>query len=558
MKISTLLFSFAYTAFLASCASSQPAATEAQSTSVNDVNHPMPQAAESTMPPKKTPKPPEIVSQLLLPDINETLAPATVRNQPAKLNISVHEVPARDFFMGLVVDTAENMVVHPDVKGTISLDLKNVTIAQVLDAIQKVYGYDYKKNEIGYIIYPASLQTKTFKIDHIDLLRKGVSNTTVSSGQSSNYNNNQQQTNQLGMQANTTQSNQGTTTPGAAINQNLPGSSIKSTTDTDFWHELDEALHSIIAIDKEATVFINKQSGMIIARAKPTQLREIENFISATQNQISRQVILEAKILEVTLNDTHKDGIDWKSIVREGLNTAPVLTGAAGGIYLASQAGGFRAGDFSALVSLLETQGKTKVLSSPRISTLNNQQAIIKVGQDSSFVTGISPGIVGGLNGGTVQPAPTLSSFFSGIALDVTPQINDNDEVTLHIHPSITTVESLDRKYTIDSNGTQSSIPTALNTIRESDSIVKAKDNQVIVLGGLMQETTDENKEGVYGFARIPYLGNLFRKDTGKLEKTELIILLKASIVDNDNDWNQEISDSKLRARQIDRIPRWQ
>jgi MSHA biogenesis protein MshL len=341
------------------------------------------------------------------------------------------------------------------------------------------------------------------------------------------------------------------------------GSSISTTTQTDFWKELDDALRTLISIDKEATVVINRQSGVVIARAKPLQLREIESFLATTQNQISRQVILEAKILEVVLNDHHQDGVEWKSIIREGLKAAPIVF--TGGLYtLASRAGSFTAGDFTAVVTLLESQGKTNVLSSPRISTLNNQQAIIKVGQDESFVTGISPGIVvssGGTSGGTVQPAPILSAFFSGIALDVTPQINDNGDITLHIHPSITKVESLNREYTIDSSSLiskPSSVPTAKSTIRESDSIVKAENGQIIVLGGLMQDSSDENKEGVTGLSRIPYLGNLFRVNTGTTQKTELVILLKATLVNSNTDWQNDIDASQQRAKTLDTQPRWQ
>jgi MSHA biogenesis protein MshL len=180
------------------------------------------------------------------------------------VNVSVHEVDAREFFMGLVVDTDDNMLVHPDVKGRLSLELKNVTIPQVLDAVQKVYGYDYKKTDIGYIIYPATLQTKTFKIDRLDLLREGKSNTYVSSGQtgnsSSGYGNQQSQNNNQSVNNN-------------PINTNIPvtrssGSSITTTTQTDFWKELEEALRTLISVDKEATVVINRQSGVVIARAK--------------------------------------------------------------------------------------------------------------------------------------------------------------------------------------------------------------------------------------------------------------------------------------------------
>ncbi|MDD5113280.1 MAG: secretin N-terminal domain-containing protein [Methylobacter sp.] len=472
------------------------------------------------------------------------------------LNVSVHEVDAREFFMGLVVDSDENMVVHPEVKGPISLELKNVSIPQVLDAVQKVYGYDYKKTDIGYVIYPATLQTKTFKIDRLDLLREGKSDTFVSSGQTGNssqaYGNQQNQN--LTQPFNNNQSNNGNMT-----GMRSSGSSITTTTETDFWKELDDALRTLIAVDKEATVVINKQSGVVIARAKPMQLREIENFLATTQNQISRQVILEAKIIEVVLNDSHQDGVEWKSIIRQGLQIAPGV--ATGGVYtLAANAGSFQIGDFTAVVTLLESQGKTNVLSSPRISTLNNQQAIIKVGQDETFVTGISPGIVvsSGISGGTVQPAPILSAFFSGIALDVTPQINDGGDITLHIHPSITKVESKDREYKIDGFGSTSVVPTALSTIRESDSIVKSKNGQIIVLGGLMQDTSKEDKEGVYGLSRIPYLGNLFRVDKGSSEKTELVILLKASLVNTNADWQNDIDASQKRVRDLDAQPRWQ
>ncbi len=475
-------------------------------------------------------------------------------------NVSVHEIDAREFYMGLVVDSDENIIVHPEVTGLISLQLKNVNVSQVLDAVQKVYGYDYKKTDIGYVIYPATLQVRTFKIDRLDLLRAGKSSTYVTSGQIANTSGvaggqqgNQQGGQQQGNQQLGNQQQSGNNQSNNGMQARSSGSFVTTTMETDFWKELNEALQALIAVDKDASIVINRQSGVVIARAKSMQLHEIESFLATTQSQISRQVILEAKILEVTLNSSHQDGVEWKSIVREGLQAA-----ATSGVYtLVSNAGSFVAGDFTAVVSLLESQGKTNVLSSPRISTLNNQPAIIKVGQDETFVTGISAGISGGINSGTTRPTPILTPYFSGIALDVTPQINDSGDITLHVHPSITKVVSQDVTYTIDGLGSSSVVPTALNTIRESDSIVKAQNGQIIVLGGLMQDLGDENKEGVYGLSRIPYLGNLFRVNSGKSQKTELVILLKATLISSEADWTRDKNVSQQRVKVMDSKPLW-
>ncbi len=559
---------------LVSCTAHQP-------TKSSNVAHAFSDAVPQ---PRSNAKTPTAVTDALVPDFNQTLATPQNTAQQARLNISVYEVDAREFFMGLVVDSEENMLVHPEVTGKISLDLKNVTIAQVLEAVQKLYGYDYKKNDLGYIIYPATLQTKTFKIDRLDLLRQGVSNTSVSSGkQSSGQGNLSGGSNSQGNASQASSSNlQGSNLLGnspmgssnmqsSSSSSNNSSSSVRTTTRTDFWQELRDSLTHIIAVDPQATVDINQQSGIVIVRAKPTQLREIESFLSATQNQISRQVILEAKILEVTLDDTHQNGVNWESIVREGINNSsllvnpggPLLTGIGGimnpGSNVFSNASVFtlggKAGDFRAFVELMDTQGKTNVLSSPRISTLNNQTAIIKVGQDEYFAYDFQSGTTGSSSTTTVvnTPFPKLDVFFSGIALDVTPQIDDNDDITLHIHPSITLVK--ETKKTFSTNLVD--VPMALTTVRESDSIVKAKNGQIIVLGGLMQESDTENKQGATGLAAIPYIGNLFRINTGEVKKSELIILLKASFIGSDADWQKDINSSKQHFEKLDSQPRW-
>jgi MSHA biogenesis protein MshL len=541
------------------------ACSETAAVKTANVDKTFPAAVAPSNPP--SPTPPTAVTDALIPDFNQTLLGEPLASRPATFNVSVHEVDAREFFMSLVVDSQENMVVHPDVTGRISLELKNVSIAQVLSAVQKVYGYDYSKTDIGYIIYPATLQTKIFKIDRIDLLREGSSNTRVSSGQ---INNNSRRNNTYNQ--NNDNSSAGTNPNGNS--NSTSGSWITTSSKTDFWEELQLSLSAIVEVDAPSTgnaesnelsnpktgskVVINKQTGIVVVRANPTQMREVEKLVESTQGQIARQVVIEAKILEIILDDKHQDGVNWATIVREGSkafltasNPLPSIVAGTTEVFTL----GIRSGDFYAFIELMEGQGKTNILSSPRISTLNNQKAVIKVGEDEYFITDIASNNSLSAATNTVTQDITWTPFFSGIALDVTPQISDSNNITLHIHPSITRVRQDDKKFSI--NGDDNSLPMARNTVRESDSIVHAENGQIIVIGGLMQENREENKQGVSLLSRIPYLGNAFRENKGTGLKSELVILLKPTIIGNSQDWNAPLDDSRERMQQLERKQLW-
>ncbi|QPK64994.1 pilus (MSHA type) biogenesis protein MshL [Methylomonas sp. LL1] len=509
--------------------------------------------------------PPAAVTEALIPGFNPGLLSEPLPSGPSTFNISVHEVEAREFFMSLVVDSQENMVVHPDVTGRISLELKNVSIPQVLSAVQKVYGYDYNKTDIGYIIYPATLQTKIFKIDHIDLLREGSSNTRVSSGQISTGG-------RISNRSGQDQSLNNTDSNGSnRASTSTSGSWITTSSKTDFWDELQQSLSAVVDVSPMAAnsdelsnpqtgskVVINKQTGIVVVRANPSQMREVEKLIASTQGQIGRQVVIEAKILEIILDDQHQDGVNWASIVREGsqafltaTNPLPSIVAQTADVFTI----GLHAGDFYAFIELMESQGKTNILSSPRISTLNNQKAVIKVGQDEYFITDVSSNNNSSAATTTFTQDITWTPFFSGIALDVTPQIADDNKITLHIHPSITRVENQTKDFSI--NGEENSIPMALNTVRESDSIVHAENGQIIVIGGLMQETRDENQQGVSLLSRIPYLGTAFRENKGTGSKSELVILLKPTIIAGSEDWKAPIEEGRQRMEQLEKKQLW-
>jgi MSHA biogenesis protein MshL len=182
-------------------------------------------------------------------------------------------------------------------------------------------------------------------------------------------------------------------------------------------------------------------------------------------------------------------------------------------------------------------------LSSPRVSTLNNQKAVIKAGSDQYFVTGVSTNTLVGTSSSTNLNVD-LAPFFSGVALDVTPQISDSGEVILHIHPTVSQVTSNTQILTV--NGQTDSLPLALSQVRESDSVVKARNGQLIVIGGLMQTTRKDQDYALPGLGSLPVLGNLFKSRQKTDVRTELVILLRPIVIDSDAQWNSLTGEPSL------------
>jgi MSHA biogenesis protein MshL len=272
-------------------------------------------------------------------------------------------------------------------------------------------------------------------------------------------------------------------------------------------------------------------------------------------------VILEAKIVEVELNDAYQAGINWTAVLKDGgktytigqssppggfdvnpltplgtpVNVAPgnpisgfVNSALGGAITIAADFP-----DFNAFIELLGSQGRTRVLSSPRVSTLHNQKAIIKAGSDEFFVTKVTSNTVVGTSTSTSRDVE-LTPFFSGVALDVTPQIGADGTVLLHIHPTVSDVT--DQIKTLKVADSTDVLPLAFSQIRESDNIVKARSGQVIVIGGLMRETRKNQQYKTPVLGDIPGVGRLFRSERKQSSTVELVILLRPLIV-SDGDW---------------------
>jgi MSHA biogenesis protein MshL len=552
---------------------------------------------------RKTQAPPSAIDEALLPPLRMEMPPVAGTPFEPRFDLSVNNAPAPQVFMSLVSGTRYSMLVHPSVTGSITINLKDVNLREALDSIRELYGYEYKIESTRIFIQPAGVQTRVFQVNYLSAQRRGISQLRVASTT-------------LSQTTGTTTT--GATTPGlagqpaagapatgAATGVGTPGGAViadssRLTTNQEaiFWSDLCEALAALtlpgeVAAASAATaapedrqrgicnrrgpgdrsIVVSPHSGVIVVRATPTELRAVDNYLRATRLAVERQVMLEAKIIEVTLSDQFQSGINWAVFNRIGglgqvtrpaasaqqsgtsvtarqlrdTAAAQLLNGPAGavlGLAVASS-------NFAALLTFLETQGNVQVLSSPRVATLNNQKAVLKVGDEQLFVSNVSVTPVTNVTTGAVTSAlatPQFSPYFSGIVLDVTPQIDDAGNITLHVHPSINDISNVQTNVNLGFGNV--AVPTARSTIRETDTIVRVTDGTIVAIGGLMRTEVSDVRGGLPG-ADSGLAALLFRTTTRLTEKKELVILLKPTIIDSDRAWEQDLRETEDRVKKM-------
>ena len=491
----------------------------------------------------------ELSSNALLSGVSSVM-PAERR-----FDVSANDVDARVFFPSLIQGTPLSVAVHPDVTGTISLSLKGVTLSEALQVVEDIYGYEVSRDGRILRVFPAGMRTETFPLNYLYMERQGLSLTSVNSGRisDSNNSNNSNNNNNGNSNNNNNSNNSNNDSSNSSSNETTNGTFIRSTTKTDFWGELKETLVSIVGeTGGGRQVVVTPQAGLVTIRAYPNELRQVKTFLQTAESHLQRQVILEAKILEVTLSDGYQQGIQWDKVLGSALTdgNTKVNFGTSEGSFgdqITAVLGGITSleitndTDFRGVITLLDTQGDVDVLSSPRVTASNNQKAVIKVGRDEYFVTDVSSTTVAGTTPVT-SPEVELTPFFSGIALDVTPQIDEEGNVLLHIHPSVIDIKEQNKSIKISESTLE--LPLAQSEIRESDTVIKAKTGDVVVIGGLMKSENVELVSKVPLLGDIPFLGEAFTNRANSLKKTELVILLKPTVVGADT-WKTELERSK-------------
>jgi MSHA biogenesis protein MshL len=500
----------------------------------------LPPAAPTTVVPTK-------VSDALA----EPAAPRVPLQPEPRLDLLVNNAQVREVFLAIVADTRYSMLMHPDVSGTLSVTLRGVTVTEALEAIRDVYGYDFKIDGRRITVYAPTLQTRVFTINYPTSLRSGSSELRVSSG--------------AALQGSTSGTAASTGNAGTAAQQ-PENSRVSTTSRSDFWGELAASVRSLVGTGEGRNVVSSPQAGILAVRAMPEELRQVDKFLKATQASVERQVMLEAKVVEVELRDGYQSGVNWGAmgsdvngqaavgVIGSGVSSTnafvqgtTTINGAVAFPAVASGGGLFglalATSQFGAVLGFLETQGDVQTLSSPRLATMNNQKAVLKVGSDDFYVTAVTSGSTssGGTSSGTTttMPTVTLTPFFSGISLDVTPQIDDGVNVTLHVHPSLTTVTEKTKQVDLGSVGNYR-LPLASSAVNETDTLVRIQDGNIVAIGGLMQLESSRNASGIPGTTGMPGLGALFGNRATQGRKKEVIVLIKPTIIRTAADWEAQ------------------
>ncbi len=466
---------------------------------------------------------------------------------PRRFSLVLNAASPETVFMSLLAETPLSVAVDPSVKGPMSVSLKDVTLREAVDLMRELHNLEYKVIGRHILVSPAQMQTRIFTIDYPSFNRSGRSDSRVISGSITG--------NSGGSSSSSGGSSSGNS--GGGGSSGSEGSRVTTTQKNELWVEVENTIKLLVGDKDGRNVIISPQTSNIVVRALPRELRMVQEYLQSTRASIERQVMLEAKVVEVQLRDSERTGINWAAF-KNALSTQATAAIIGPGVTLgktASIGGGllnvtpgaaltsaatnlgsvmglaFQTTNFASVLEFLGTQGNTQVLSSPRIATMNNQKALLKVGTDDFFVTNIST--TTNTTGSTTSSSPSISvqPFFSGISLDVTPSITADGFITLHVHPAVSTVSERSKILNLGTMGTYS-LPLASSDINETDAVVRARDGQIIAIGGLMRQASVKSDSGLPG-AQGSIFRKLFGGETYSLtEKRELVILLKPTIID--------------------------
>lgn len=517
------------------------------------------------------------------------LPPPKPRAKEQTYSIVVYDTPVKEVLFAIARDSKLNVDIHPGIQGRVTLNAVDQTLPAILERLSKQVDLTYKIENNVLTITPDQPVLRTYKVDYVNMSRDtagfiGADGQISSASQSS--------------------SSSGTTSNSSGNGANNSSrTSVTSESKSHFWETLEKNIKDILAeTDKEiiisrtgnpakateksstknteantsadtirekeearneyktlfaATVIVNREAGVINVRGTNKQHEKVQEFLDKVLLNAKRQVLIEATIVEVTLNDGYKAGIDWSRLGNAGSSSGFTFSQRLGTSFDAGNlqarsttTPGFIAGYFNpvstlgniaASISLLKQFGDTKVLSSPKLMVLNNQTAILKVVDNLVYFTvqaQQTPGTVTSQPFSTVTTTPNTVPV--GIVMSVTPQISDLGMVNVNVRPSISSVIRYipDPNPSLFNNGVPLVDPLKYQgipeiQIREMESLLQIGSGNIAVLGGLMQDQIRKNTDKVPGLSNVPGVGKVFTAVNDSNIKTELVIFLRPTVILN-------------------------
>lgn len=456
-------------------------------------------------------------------------------------SVVITDMPVKDLLMALANDAKMNVDIYPGISGNVTLNAIDQTLPQILDRIAKQVDIYYEIQGSHLVITPNSPIVRTYKVGYVNMSRDGTSNIDISTQIISSLD-------QVGGGAEGGGAGGG---GGGGGGDNNSTTTIKNVSNNRFWETLESNISAILSessttqatTGKNSNVIISPESSLVTIRATRKKHEEVQRFLDQVMDSVLRQVLIEATVVEVNLSDTYQAGIDWRRIAGDFNYTQSLLSGSIEtspfySISYNNQNSKF--GDVSATIRLLQQFGNVKVLSSPKIMALNNQTAVLKV-VDNVVYFNITANLTSTditRNTGTTNTniitttyGTTINTVPVGLIMNVTPQISDNDVVTLNVRPTISRIN----KFVNDPNpdlakaGVESLIPEI--QVREMESVLRINNGDIAIMGGLMQDTTSQQRTGVPVLSQLPLVGDLFSYRNDQYTKTELVIFLRPVVI---------------------------
>ena len=495
------------------------------------------------------------------------------------ITLSVRDADWKDVLRAAMQSTDLNLSFDPDVDTRVKgLDLKAVTLQELLDDILPDYGLGYVRTGRSIHIVKSDGGLRFYQVDSLALRRSGNKEFSVSASG---------QTIQAGGSSGGGASGGGGGSSSGGSNSSYT-SSLQTSNGTDPWQELQLGLRTLVfgaavpdvqtspasatsgpvstAYYKDGkSLLINPGSGVVAVAADAGTQRKVERFLAEMRRRNRRQVLLEAKIVEVTLTNDSQLGVNWNSVLSPGSGTNPsgpgtgisgsFVPGSTTNSNLSSSAGLFTLGVANARVSAtltaLAADGKLKVLSSPRLTALNNQKAILRVVQEQAFFTTTSTTTGAGTTTGavtTVSITPMVVPV--GIVLDIQPQIGDDGTITMAVNPSVSSVVSISSKEVDDaSKNPLASADLPVVNRRDLDTVVRIQSGETMVLAGIIQTSDSTSNRGVPWLKNIPFLGALFNKDEKSKSRTELAIFITPTLLDDSGEVEANRNEAEHRLK---------